>query len=127
MGPSPLVWMAATASAAGGVLTLALGPDAWTAVLAGSAGPFVAAAVTWIVVERLHRRAPARVAPAMITLFAAKMLWFGAYVAAVVILVPVATRAFIVSLTSQYIMLHFMEALFLRRLFAGPARRPGVD
>lgn len=127
MGPSPLGWMAAAAVVAGGALTRLLGADAWGAVLAGSIGPFVAAAVTWIVVERLHRRAPARVAPAMIKLFAAKMLWFGAYVAAVLVLLPIAPRAFVVSLTSQYIMLHFLEALFLRRLFAGPARRSGVD
>jgi len=121
----PLGWMAAAGFVCWGVLTLVMGPEGRSAVLVGSIGPFVAAAGTWIIVERLHARAPARISSAMIKLFAAKMLFFGAYVAAAVVLLPGATRAFVVSFTGQYIMLHFMEAVFLRRLFAGsdgPAR-----
>jgi hypothetical protein len=110
-----------------GTLTLVMGPEHRTAVLSGSAGPLVAALGTWIVVERLHRHRPAQVSSAMIKLFAAKMLFFGAYVAAAVMLLPRATRAFVVSFTSQYIMLHFIEAVFLRRLFAGSDGPASVD
>ena len=133
MGTSPVgplaapAWMTAAAVAGVVVLTLLFGRDDWQAVLLGSAGPLVAAAATWIVVERVHRREPAGVSAAMIKLFAAKMLFFGVYVAAAVALLPVEIRAFVVSFTSQYIMLHFMEAIFLRRLFAAPEGRRGVD
>lgn len=77
--------------------------------------------------ERVHRREPAGTSPAMIKLFAAKMVFFGVYVAGVVMLLRVPTRAFVVSFTSQYIMLHFMEAIFLRRLFAAGAGRSSLD
>lgn len=119
--------MAAAALLCGGAIALILGPESRAAVIAGSAGPFAAAAATWVIVDRVHRRAPAKVAPAMIRLFAAKMIFFGVYVAAAVTLLPVPMRAFVVSFTSQYIMLHFMEAMFLRRLFAEGARRTGLD
>ena len=119
--------MAAAGVVCWGALTLVMGSANRTAVLVGSLGPVVAALGTWVVVERLHRRAPARVSSAMIKLFAAKMLFFGAYVAAAVLLLPIATRAFVVSFTSQYIMLHFMEAVFLRRLFAASDGHARVD
>lgn len=130
MGTSPLAvpaLMAAAALVCGTAIGLIMGPGSLGAVLAGSAAPVVGAAVTWLIVERVHRREPAKVSPAMIKLFAAKMVFFGAYVAAAVTLLPVPTRAFVVSFTSQYIMLHFMEAMFLRRLFDTGAGRSGLD
>lgn len=119
--------MAAAALPCGVVIALLAGPGHGGAVLAGSVGPLVAAAVTWVIVDGVHRREPARVSAAMIKLFAAKMLFFGLYVAAVILLVRVPTRTFVVSFTSQYIMLHFMEAMFLRRLFAAGAARSRLD
>jgi hypothetical protein len=119
--------MVAAALLCGGVVALVMGAGSRGAVLAGTAGPLVAAVVTWVIVDRVHRRAPAGVAAAMIKLFAAKIVFFGAYVVAVVTLLPVPARAFIVSFTSQYIMLHFIEAIFLRRLFAEGTRRSGLD
>ena len=108
-------------------MALLMGRDDLAAVLLGSAGPLAGAVASWIVVARVHRRDVRRVWPAMIKLFAAKMLFFGVYVVAAVTWLPVSIRAFVVSFTSQYIMLHFMEAMFLRRLFAVPEGRPDVD
>ena len=123
----PVGWMAAASLVCGAVLSLAMGPESRGAALLGSLGPLAAAVATWIVVKRQHARKPDQVSNALIKLLAGKMLLFGAYVAAVVTLVPVPPRAFVVSFTSQYIMLHFIEGLFLRRLFAAPGRRVGVD
>jgi hypothetical protein len=119
--------MLAASVAASALLSIVLGPENRGAVLAGSAGPLVAAVGTWVVVHRIHRRAPARVSAAMIKLLAAKMLFFGLVVVAAVALLRGSIRAFVVSLTSQYIMLHFLEAVFLRRLFAAGPGRPGAD
>jgi hypothetical protein len=124
---SPIVWMGAASVGCWAALSLVLGPESRGAVSVGSLGPLVAAVATWIVVERLHARKPEQVSSGMIKLLAAKMLFFGVYVAAAVTLLPMPVRAFVVSFTSQYIMLHFIEALFLRRLFAAPGRRVGVD
>lgn len=123
----PIGWMVAASFVCWGGLSFVMGPESRSAVLLGSVGPLVAAVATWIVVERMHARKPDRVSSAMIKLLAAKMLFFGAYVASAVLLLQLPVRAFVVSFTSQYIMLHFIEALLLRRLFAGPGGRVGVD
>jgi hypothetical protein len=123
----PVALMAAASFICWGALSLVMGPEGRSAVLLGSVGPLVAAVATWIVVERLHARKPDQVSNAMIKLLAAKMLFFGTYVASAVLLLQLPARAFVVSFTSQYIMLHFIEALLLRRLFAGPGGRVGVD
>jgi hypothetical protein len=119
--------MAAASAALGGLLTALAGPEGRLAVLLGSVGPLAAAAGTWVIVERAHARAPDRVSTLMIKLFAGKLVFFGIYVAAAVLLLQAGTRAFVVSFTSQYIMLHFMEALYLRRLFAGSDRTARAD
>jgi hypothetical protein len=119
--------MAAASFVSGGALSLVMGPESRSAVLLGSVGPLVAAVATWVVIERLHARKPDQVSNAMIKLLAAKMLFFGAYVASAVLLLQLPVRAFVVSFTSQYIMLHFIEALLLRRLFAAPGGRVGAD
>lgn len=118
MGTKPLAWMAA-ASVAGWLVIVGIAgaQHAWAA-LAGTIGPLAGALGTWLIVERAHARAPERTSGVMIKLFAAKMLLFGAYVAAVVVLLPDWTTVFVVSFTSQYILLHIMEAVFFRRLFS---------
>jgi hypothetical protein len=88
------------------------------AIALGVLGPFAAAAGAWVVMTRAHERAPERLTAVMIRLFGLKMVLFGAYVAAVVILLPAGRLGFIVSFTSAYILLHVMEALYLRRLLA---------
>jgi ABC-type nitrate/sulfonate/bicarbonate transport system permease component len=58
-------------------------------------------------------------APILIVLFGVKMVLFPAYVAAVVLLLDVRSTAFVVSFTAQMVLLYGLEALHLRRLFAG--------
>ena len=112
--------------AASGVCWLAVsgvaGRQTIGAALLGAAGPLAAAVVTWIVVHRVHLREPERTSAAMIKLFAVKLLFFGAYVTAVVMSLPAGKTVFVASFVSQYILLHVMEAIYLRRLFsASPA------
>jgi hypothetical protein len=90
------------------------------AVLVGMAGPLAVAVSTWMLVTRLYQRAPDRVSALMIKLFAAKLMLFGVFVAvAVMSLSPGNVVPFVVSFTCHYILLHLMEAFYLRRLFAG--------
>ncbi|MGH9309215.1 MAG: hypothetical protein ACRD1U_07570 [Vicinamibacterales bacterium] len=96
------------------------GEEGRGAVLLGMAGPLAVAGSTWMLVVRLHQRAPDQVSALMIKLFAAKVVLFGAYVAvAVMRLSPENVVPFVVSFTCHYILLHLMEAFYLRRLFAG--------
>ncbi|HSC27008.1 MAG TPA: hypothetical protein VLD67_07015 [Vicinamibacterales bacterium] len=119
MALKPIGWMTAASAACGLVLMAVIGPEQGTAVLLGMLGPLVSAAGTWVIVERTYATAPGRVNRIMIQLFAVKMLLIGGYVASVVLLRPAGAIAFGVSFACQYIMLHMMEAAYLRRLFAG--------
>lgn len=118
---SPLAGMAGASVACSAALVLMLpGEDGRGAVLVGMAGPLAAAASTWVLVVRVHQRAPDQVSAVMIKLFAAKLVLFGAYVAVAVTQLSAGDVVpFVVSFTCHYILLHLMEALYLRRLFAG--------
>lgn len=115
--------MAAAAAACLLLLLAATDRPVYGAVLLGVPGPLAAAIGSWAMLTRVHARTPERVSAVMIKLFAAKMVLFGAYVAAVVRLLDSGTAAFVVSFTCQYILLHLVEAMYLRRLFT--AGEPG--
>ena len=100
--------------------TLSGGPHV-TVVTLGMLGPLAGAVVSWILVERTQLRAPEQVSGVLIKLFAAKMLLFGAFVVVVATLFPEGRVAFVVSFTCHYVLLHVMEALYLRRLFSAAA------
>lgn len=119
MAAKPLIRMTAAGAVLCTGLWLAGGPGTGGAVLLGMLGPLAAAVGTWTIVERTHARAPERVSGVMIKLFGAKLVLFAAYVAAVVLLLASGNVAFVVSFTCHYILLHVMEAVYLRRLFAG--------
>lgn len=123
---TPLVRMAAAAAVCCSVLWLFAGPANRGAVVLGMLGPLVAAVATWIAVERMHARAPEQVSGLMIKLFGAKLVLFAGYVAGVVLLLAAGNVAFVVSFTCHYILLHAMEAVYLRRLFAGDGRHWGI-
>jgi hypothetical protein len=91
-------------------------------VLLGMAGPLAAASVTWVAVERTYRSDPARVTPLMIAAFAAKMVFFGAYVAVMLAVLSLRPAPFVVSFTGYFIALYAVEAACLQRLFAGGMR-----
>ena len=118
VGASALGWLALLAVA---------GPDGLLAVTIGTLGPLVATVISWLAIARIHAQAPGRVQGAMLRFFGAKVVFFAVFVTAAVKWLALGTRMFVVSFATQYIMLHFMEAFYLHRLFAGPAPDVRVD
>ena len=94
------------------------GGGAWNPEFAlGMAGPLASAALTWLFVERTHRRAPERVTGVLIAGFAIKMLFFALYMVLLRVL-ELRLKPFVVSFAVYFIALHAIEAGYLRRLFA---------
>lgn len=127
MAESPLTRMATASVASCAVMSLLVDRASRAAVFLGMLGPLVGAIGTWMIVERTHARAPESVPAVMIRLFGAKIVLFGAYVGGLCLLLATGTVAFAASFTTQYILLHFMEALYLRRLFSNSGPRWGVS
>ena len=114
------------------IVVMALGSlGSWLAVTAGGgsafnpelalgmAGPLASAGATWLVVQRAHAAAPERVMNVMVAGFLIKLLFFGAYVGLVGAL-ALRPGPFVISFAAYFIVLMFIEALYLRQLFAGP-------
>jgi hypothetical protein len=89
-----------------------------TEILLGIIGPLVVASVSWVLMERTHKRDPERLTPLMVKAFAGKMVFFGVYVAVALGVLSLRPVPFIVSFTSSFVALHLVEALCLRRLLA---------
>jgi hypothetical protein len=93
----------------------ALVPSATAAAGLGMAGPLVAADATWWLISRAARRDMASVQAVLLRSFAAKMIFYAAYLVVVVRVVSVDFMPFVVSFTSYFVALHATEALLLRR------------
>jgi len=89
------------------------GREVWLGMLA----PLVVVSVTWILSERVYKANPERLTSVMIAAFAGKLVFFGAYVGLVVGIIGVEPVRFAVSFTGYFIVLHLIEALWLKRLF----------
>lgn len=106
-GVSVLSWL---------VVTLAAGSPVNPEILLGMLGPLVSACLTWAAVVRAHRLAPERVTNVLIAGFAAKMVFFGAYLVVMLRVADLRPIPFVTGFTSYIIGLYMMEALFLTRL-----------
>jgi hypothetical protein len=109
--------------AGGSVMLAALavaiaGPGYAPEILLGMFGPLAETVASWVVAEQVFRRRPERLTAVMITAFAGKLVFFGAYVAVMVKGLSLRPVPFMASFTSFFIALHFVEAMALRRLFA---------
>lgn len=103
-------WLAATAL---------LGRRTGVEVFFGMIGPLAATSSTWVVAARTFKRDPERLTALMITVFGGKMVFFAAYVAIMLTVLSLRPIPFMVSFTGYFIALYLIEALCLRRLFAG--------
>jgi hypothetical protein len=92
------------------------------AILFGMLGPLFSVSVTWILAERIYERHPAALTSLMMTAFAGKLVFFGAYVTVMLRVLSIRPAPFVVSFTSYFIGLYVIEALYLRRLFWGGMR-----
>jgi hypothetical protein len=122
----PLMWMAGSSIGSWLAVTAAGGAGLNPEILLGMAGPLTSASVTWIVLARTHAVAPERVTNALVAGFAAKMLLFAAYVVVMIGVVRLRPVPFVVGFAAYFIVLHMMEAVFLRRLLA-PDMRPSAS
>jgi len=112
-----VVWMVA-ASVASCLIAAALVDARMRAeLLWGMAGPLAAAALSWVMAERTWRQRPQALTAVMITGFAAKLLFFGVYVAVLIRVAALKPAPFVASFTAYFVGLLFIEALHLRRLF----------
>jgi len=96
----------------------AFSPGHSSAVLYGMIGPLVAVTATWVAVERAARVNPAATTGVMMAAFALKMVFFAAYVVAVVLATGVDRVVFGASFAGYFIGLYALEAAMLRRLMA---------
>ncbi len=112
-------WMAAASFASAAAVAAVAGWRATAAeVLLGMLAPLAAVSVSWVVTERVYERAPARLTGVLIGAFGAKMIFFGGYVAVMLIAAGLRPGPFVASFTSYFIALYLTEALLMRRLFA---------
>lgn len=102
-------WLAATA---------VVGARTSLEVLFGMLGPLAVASATWLFVSWVYKERPEELTGLMAGAFFLKMIFFGGYVAAMLRIMNVRPVPFIVSFTSYFIGLYFMEALYLKRLFS---------
>ena len=84
----------------------------------GMVGPLVAVCVSWLAVQRVHRVTPERAMGTMIIGFAAKFVFFGAYVAVMLGVLSLRPVPFMTAFVSYFIALYAMQALFFRRLIS---------
>ena len=113
VGGSVASWLASVA---------VFGGETGREVLFGMAGPLAVASGTWLLAERTYRRRPERLTALMLGAFAGKMVFFGVYVVVMLTVLSRRPVPFVVSFTSYFVALHLVEALGLRRLFAGGVR-----
>lgn len=115
---SPVTWMAGAGLAAWVAATMIFGAPSHLATLLGVAGPLAVAIGTWLLSERTFRRNPEALTGVMIAGFAGKMVFFGVYVAVMIRGLSLPAVPFVATFTGSFIVLHLIEALALRRLFA---------
>jgi|SoiMethySBSTD1v2_1073268.scaffolds.fasta_scaffold1393976_2 hypothetical protein len=88
-------------------------------VLFGMAGPLAMAAGSWVLVERTFARNAQLLTSVMIAAFAFKVVFFGAYVVAMIALLSLRPAPFVASFVGYFVGLYLIEALYLRRMLAG--------
>jgi hypothetical protein len=109
-----LVLLLASASvASAGMLAASFGREVWLGMFA----PLVVACATWVLMERVYKTHPERLTSVMISAFAGKLVFFGAYVGLVVGVLGAKPVPFAASLAGYFVALHLIEALWLKRLF----------
>ena len=119
---TPVWWMVGLSGLSWLVAAALLDTRARIEVLYGMLGPLAMVIGSWILMERAYRRDPQRLTAVMVAAFVAKVVFFGAYVAVMLRVLSLRPRTFVASFTSYFIALYLIEALYLRRLFAGGPR-----
>jgi hypothetical protein len=118
-----VLWIVGVATASALVAIGAIGGRYAVEILAGMLAPLAATTISWTVVEQTFTRRPEALSAVMIQAFAAKVVFFGAYVAMALSVLALRPKPFVVSFTSYFITLYAIEAFLMQRLFR---RGPGL-
>ncbi len=111
----PLAVMIGSSVASWAAMSAAAGWSVNPELAFGMAAPLAGATVSWRVLERTHARAPERVTSVLMAGFVAKMIFFGAYVGLLGAL-WLRPKPLVVAFAVSFLMLHVIEAGYLRRL-----------
>ena len=95
------------------LLAATFGTEIWLGMFA----PLIVVCTTWVLIERVYKTHPERLTSVMISAFAGKLVFFGAYVGLAIGMLGAKPVPFVASLTGYFIVLHVIEALWLKRLF----------
>jgi hypothetical protein len=117
-------WMLLGSIGSSGILSFLLRAEIRQSLWLGMLGPLASAIVSWIAMERQHRRQPEGLTGLLIKAFAAKMLFFAAYLSVFLYAGWVQPIPFAVSLVGYFLALHIVEAFGLRRLQAAGVATP---
>ena len=115
--------MAAASVASAAAVVAARGGRAGVEIACGMLAPLAAASVSWVLTERTYMRRPEQLTALMMTAFAVKIVFFGAYVAVMLKAGGLRPVPFVASFTGYFIALYLIEALLMRRLFAGERQK----
>ena len=123
-----LVWWMITGSVLSSlILTILLGSRTRTEIWIGMLGPLIAALVSWIAMERQHRKSPEGLTGLMIKAFVIKMIFFALYITVLLSIRLVQPVPFVISFLGYFLSLHTVEAIGLRRMqAAGIAASSGI-
>jgi hypothetical protein len=113
----PVFWMVAVSLGTALVAAAAAPGDVRAEILLGMLAPLAAVVVTWLLVERGHRRNPLQVTAILLKAFAAKVVFFLVYVTVMIAGVGLQPQPFVLSLTAYFVALYAAEAWLLHRLF----------
>jgi len=119
----PVAYMASASVLSWLIAALVVDERTGIEILFGMLGPLGATVVTWVLAERVYRQRPEALTTVMFTAFVAKIVYFGAYVSIMLLLLRFRPVPFVLSFTSYFIGLYLMEALYLRRLFSERSER----
>jgi hypothetical protein len=108
-----VLWLAVGSVATAAILGARFGREVWIGMFA----PLIVVSATWLLSERVYKTHPESLTSVMISAFAGKLVFFGAYVGLVVGVLGVKPVPFAASFTGYFIALHMVEALWLKRLF----------
>ncbi len=118
----PVAYMASASVLSWLIAALVVDQRTGIEILFGMLGPLGATVVTWVLAERVYRQRAEALTTVMATAFVGKIVYFGAYISIMLLLLRFRPVPFVLSFTSYFIGLYLMEALYLRRLFSERSR-----
>jgi hypothetical protein len=116
----PVLWMAGCGLLSCLAITALPAVESDLEVLLGMTGPLAAAAATWVLIQRTYMSHPERLTSLMIMAFGGKVVFFGAYVTAMLTVLALRPAPFVISFTVYFIALYAIEAKQLGNLPTTP-------